>query len=220
MAPQLGDSFDDDEWRRFRQRCTRARFGAGAYIFHAGEAGDSLHIVESGRVAVLASAGFDEPITFTILGPGDVFGELALLGTDHHRSATVQAITATETMVMNRSDFEQIRRVSLAANDFFIQLLANQVVRLSNRLTETSLPVSERIYRRLIDVAVVFGVNGTDAPIPVTQGQLASLACAKLRVTNTVLTRAKRDGVLDLARRRIVVHDWAEAHRRARLRMS
>lgn len=219
MALQLGDSFEGDDKRRFRQRCTRARFGAGAYAFHAGEAGDTLHMIESGRVAVLASAGFDEPITLMILGPGDVFGELALLSPDHRRSATVQAITTTETLVMSRGDFEELRRTNPAANDFFIQLLASQVVRLSNRLTETALPASERIYRRLIDVAIAFGVKGTDAPIPVSQGQLASLAGAKLRVTNTVLARAKRDGVLELARRRIVVRDWNEAHRRARLRI-
>jgi CRP-like cAMP-binding protein len=72
----------------------------------------------------------------------------------------------------------------------------------------------------VIELGAVFGVSGSDEPIPVSQAQLASMAGAKLRVTNAVLAQAKDDGVLRLGRRRIAVCDWAEAHRRARRRPS
>ena len=55
------------------------RFRRGEIIFHAGDPGNALYIIVSGDVKIsLPSEEGDEAILATI-GPGDVFGELALL---------------------------------------------------------------------------------------------------------------------------------------------
>ena len=221
VTSQLLDVLSHDARRRVLQRCNRMRFGAGAYIFHAGEAGDSLHIIDSGRVGVQAGGALGEPVTLMILGPGDEFGVLALLGPEHRRSATIQAITTTETLVLHRDDFEEVRRTHPSVDRFLITLLASQVTRLTEQVVEAAeLPAPTRIYRRIVQLGTLFEVAGSNTPIPITQNQLASMAGAKLRVTNAVLAKAKGDGVLDLARRRIAVLDWTEVHRRARLRFN
>jgi CRP/FNR family transcriptional regulator, cyclic AMP receptor protein len=218
---QLLDELSHDARRRLLQRCNRVRFGSGAYIFHAGEAGDSLHIIESGRVAVLAGGALGEPVTLMILSAGDVFGELALLSVEHRRTATIQAMTTTETFVLHRADFEDVRRTHPSVDRFLIRLLAEDVRRLTEQVVEAAeLPAPTRIYRRIVRLGTLFEVAGSNTPIPVSQTQLASMAGAKLRVTNAVLAKAKGDGVLDLARRRIAVLDWNEVHRRARLRLT
>jgi CRP/FNR family transcriptional regulator, cyclic AMP receptor protein len=220
VTSQLIDALDDETRRRLLQHCNRVRFGSGAYIFHAGEAGESVHMIESGRVAVLAGGALGDPITLRILGPGDVFGELALLSSAHRRTATIQAITLTETLVLHRAAFEEVRRSHPSVDRFLVTLLASQVTRLTEQIVEAAeLPAATRIYRRLVQLGTLFEVVGSPAPIPVSQAQLASMAGAKLRVTNAVLADAKGDGLLDLARRRIVVLDWAEVHRRAHLRV-
>ena len=45
----------------------------------------------------------------SILTVGEVFGELTLIGEEHHRTTTVQALEPTETLVLRRGDFEELR---------------------------------------------------------------------------------------------------------------
>ena len=60
-------------------------------------------------------------------------------------------------------------------------------------------------------------MTGTTEPIPMTQEQIAAMAGAGLRITNRVLNQAARDGVLATRRRRIVIANWDELRRRARI---
>ena len=219
MPAQLLDSMTEDGQRRIRQRCIRVRFRAGAYIFHAGEAGDSLHIVQSGRVMVLAGGALGEPLTLAILGPGDTFGELALFSVDHRRTATIQALDRTETLVLHRDDFDELRRDHPSVDRYFIGLLASQVARLTTRQVEAAeLPAPQRLYRRIVELGTVFDTVGTDRPMVVSQQQLASMAGVHLRITSTVLNQAKKEGVLAVGRRNLSVLDWRIVFSRAGLR--
>ena len=217
MTVQLLESLTEDGRRRVRQRANRFRFGTGAYIFHAGQAGDSLYMIESGRVAVLAGGALSDPVTLEVLGPGEIFGELALVSPQHHRTATIRAMVTTEALVLHRDDFEDLRRSHPDVDRFLLDRLAAQVARLTNRLIEASeLSAAERIYRRIADLGTIFAVRDTNLPITgVSQGQLASMAGVQLRITNDVLAKAKTDGVLTWARQRIVVLDWPKVYKRA-----
>lgn len=215
MSQRFMDIMDDDERRSVLAGCTRARFQNGAYVFHAGEAGDTLHMVTKGRVAVLAGGWGGDPITLAILGAGDVFGELAMLG-DQRRTATIMAIEPTETMVLSLSDFERLRRRQPKLNDFLLRILAHQVQSLTRRVVEISeVPATKRVYRRLVEMADLFGVTTEETEVPVTQDQLASLACAQLRTVSKVLAEARRAQLIDTGRRRIRILDLDELRRRA-----
>jgi CRP/FNR family transcriptional regulator, cyclic AMP receptor protein len=64
--------------------------GSGEFFFHEGEAGDFLFVLEAGRVNVLKRRG-DRQVVLRELGPGDCFGEMALIDLSP-RSASVQAV--------------------------------------------------------------------------------------------------------------------------------
>jgi Cyclic nucleotide-binding domain len=66
-----------------------------------------------GKSVVLAGGGLGEALALAIYGVGDVFGELALISDDHHRITTIQALEASETLVLRRGDFEELRRSHL-----------------------------------------------------------------------------------------------------------
>jgi CRP-like cAMP-binding protein len=198
--------------------CRRCRFPAGAFIFHEGEAGDTLHVIDRGLVAILSGGRLGDPVMLHVLGAGEVFGEQALLSASRTRTATVQALVATETMALPRAGFEELRRSHPSIDRFLVAVLAAEVRRLSQQIVElTELPAATRVYRRLVTMAELFGATENGASIPLSQHHIASLAYAKLRVTNRVLADARRDGVLGTARRRIVVLDWAQLRARARL---
>jgi CRP-like cAMP-binding protein len=71
---------------------------AATTIVRAGDAGDRFYIVDSGTVRVGLEDGEKES------GPGDYFGEIALLR-DVPRTATVSAATATRLFALERADF-------------------------------------------------------------------------------------------------------------------
>jgi NADH dehydrogenase len=89
-------------------RISRAYYQAGDYIFRQGEPAMNFYAIERGAVDVLQTTDGSEPaILLNILGPGDFFGELALLN-DHPHSASIRARTDVEVLVMGRHVFTHI----------------------------------------------------------------------------------------------------------------
>jgi NADH dehydrogenase len=82
---------------------TQAHYEAGETVFNEGDTGDSLFMILSGRVEVLKRFGA-EPRAVGMLGPGEYFGEMALLG-GQPRGATARALTALDLLVLPGSDF-------------------------------------------------------------------------------------------------------------------
>lgn len=215
--PTLLTSLDPRDRGSVTQRCTRLRYERGAYLFHAGEAGDALHFILKGRVSILAGVGGD-PVMLAIMGKGEVVGEQALLSDSGLRTATAKALETTETMRLRRAEFDELRRQNPAIERLLINSLAAQVRRLTNQVHElVNVPAATRIYRRLVDLAVLYEVGRDGGNIPVTQDQVASMAGVRLRITNRVLKEAKDAGLVTTANRRITIEQWDELRRRARI---
>jgi CRP-like cAMP-binding protein len=199
------------------QRCTRLRFERGAYLFHAGEAGDALHLITKGRVAVQAGIAGD-PIILEILGRDDVVGELSIISEAGLRTATVQALEATETLRLRRTEFDELRRNHPAVERMLVELLAGQVRRLTATVHElVNVPASTRVYRRLVRLAELYDVRHDGGVVPVTQEQLGRMAGARPRRVTDVLAEARAAGVLTTGNRRITIDDWGLLQKRARL---
>jgi predicted acylesterase/phospholipase RssA/CRP-like cAMP-binding protein len=81
----------------------------GATLFHAGDHGDCMYVVLSGRLRVLLEAVNGSNETLRELSRGDSVGELALL-TDEPRSATIRAIRDSELARLTRASFERVIR--------------------------------------------------------------------------------------------------------------
>ena len=115
--------------------------------------------------------------------------------------------------MVNRGDFEDLRRRHPEVDRLLIGVLAQMVDRLTRQVAElTEIPGTVRIYRRIVALAELYGGNGEGAPsdpveIPLTQDQLASLAGVHLRLTSRVLGEARAAGLLDTNKGRLVVKD-------------
>jgi CRP-like cAMP-binding protein len=79
---------------------------AGTLIVAEGEAGDEMFLIRSGVVRVFRGHGVDE-FTLGLLGSGDFFGEMSLIG-DAVRSASVRAVTDVDLIALDRAKFDQI----------------------------------------------------------------------------------------------------------------
>jgi CRP/FNR family cyclic AMP-dependent transcriptional regulator len=208
-VPGLFEVLDEEDRRLVRQRCVRSRYGRNDFVFHAGEAGDCLHIVERGKVAVQVGGHFGEPLILTVLSVGDGFGEGALLASDHRRTASVIALERADTLMLRADDYVDLCRRRPPVNALLSAALAAQVRRLTDRIVELAeTSGAQRVHRRLLELGALYGVRGTDGPIPLTQAHLAAMAMVKLRLVNRVIGEAKDQGIVEAQRGRIVVLDW------------
>jgi CRP-like cAMP-binding protein len=134
---------------------------------------------------------------FTILGPGETFGEVALLDERATRSASVRAITPGVARYIKREDFYDIREEDPTVDRFLIAVLTAQVRRLSQRAYEASrVSAPQRVRRRLLSLAETFG--GHDGvEIEVTHQVLADLAGTSRALANKVVGEETRKRVLD-----------------------
>ena len=89
-------------WRHLRE----AQAVAGQVICHRGEQGDRFYIVQTGAVEVRLGTGPDSMPLYR-LGPGDCFGEMALLS-GAPRSADVVALEDSVLWALDRSDFDAV----------------------------------------------------------------------------------------------------------------
>ncbi|MDP2181194.1 MAG: cyclic nucleotide-binding domain-containing protein [Actinomycetota bacterium] len=81
----------------------RKAFTAGQAIVREGDSGDEMYIVRSGKVRVSKGSGADS-VTLAVLGSGEFFGEMALMG-EYKRSATATAETDTTLTVVDKQTF-------------------------------------------------------------------------------------------------------------------
>jgi CRP/FNR family transcriptional regulator, cyclic AMP receptor protein len=204
----------DDEIRRVLSIARRRTFARGEVVFHEHDPADSLHLVAKGRFAVRITTPLGESALLGLRGPGESFGELALVsGPEAVRSATVEALEPAETHAVYRREFDALRREHPRVGDVLVALLAQSVRRTNELLLDAYYaPAETRVLRRLRDLAEAF----PDGEVRLTQEDLASLAGTSRATVNRVLRDAERRGAVELRRGRTVVRDPDALGRRAR----
>ena len=85
----------------------REYFEPGQVIFREGDRGDWLYVVTDGEVEVLKRDGDGAATPLRRLGPGECFGEIALVS-DGPRTATVRAVRATNVLAVDREAFQAL----------------------------------------------------------------------------------------------------------------
>jgi CRP-like cAMP-binding protein len=205
----------EEEVRRLISVARRRRFSRGEVVFHRDDPADSLHLVQKGRFAVRIMTPLGETVTIAVRGPGDSFGEMALVDDDARRSATVAALEEAETLAVYQAEFHRLRKEHPQVNRILIGFLAREVRRQNQLLLEALyVPVEKRVRRRLLELAESY--EGRDGDVPLTQEQLAELAGTSRATVNKVLREEQERGAVELRRGRTIVLQPEELERRAR----
>lgn len=197
----------------------RRRFQRGEVVFHEDDPADTLHLIVKGRFAVRTQTRLGDSAILAVLGPGQCFGELALLGEESsRRSATVAALETAETNSIHRLDFDRLTRENPDVREVLIAILADQVRRLSRHLLDALyVPAEKRVLRRLVEVTELYARDGEDETVvPLTQEDLADLAGTSRATVNRVLRGEQETGTVKLARGRTIVLDTETLTRRGR----
>ena len=100
---KMFELLDEDDREALAKVIDEEKLLAGQTLFQAGDPGESLFIVQAGEIELFIKDTAGQKIILTIAGPGDMFGELAMLDAGP-RTATAIALTESEVLVLDRGD--------------------------------------------------------------------------------------------------------------------
>jgi CRP/FNR family transcriptional regulator, cyclic AMP receptor protein len=206
-----------EEVRLLLSIARRRRFARGEVVFHADDPGDSVHLIAAGHFAIKIMTPLGDTVTLAVRGPGENFGEMALVGGEGRRSARVEALEQAETFAVYQADFERLRHEHPRIEQVVSAFLVGEVRMLHERLMEALYVSSERrVLRRLVELARVYDPADTSRDLPLTQEELARWAGASRGTVNRVLREEQERGTLELRRGRTIVLDMEALRKRAR----
>jgi CRP-like cAMP-binding protein len=178
-------------------------------LFHKGDAGSQVYVVVSGKLKALTTSQEGDDVVFSILGPGEVFGEIALLG-ETPRTATVVAIERCELLVIDRRDFLALLKRHPDAAIRLLRLLAVRVKRVSEFVEDTlflNLPV--RLAKKLLALAQVYGEQtpaGLRVDLELSQEEWGDLVGATRESINKQVRVWTEEGIVSVDHGYVVIH--------------
>lgn len=188
-------------------------FPAGETICYQGDAGSTCHIVLRGRVRIFLTGEDGRELSVHIMGPGDIFGEMALFE-GLPRSANVEALEKTQTLELYHDTLLHCLQRSPALALNLLQALSSRLRSSTVEAEElASLTVIERLIRQLWKLAKWSGVpvpGGVRIMVPMTQQELATLIGTSRESVNRALVRLRRQGKVRLEEGWVVLLDEEE----------
>jgi CRP/FNR family cyclic AMP-dependent transcriptional regulator len=196
----------------------RRTFGKGMIIFHKGGLGQTLYIIESGKVRIFILSESGQEISVNIYGPGEVFGELSLLD-GQPRSAGAVALDKTVTLTLRREDVLPLLEAYPRMARGIIEVLGTRL-RYTTAYAEnlSFLDVYGRVAAKLLELTERYGVEkegeGIEIDLRLTQAELATWVAATRESVNKVLGAYRDCGLIAVDGRRITILDRPGLERR------
>src|SRR3954447_10529060 len=167
---------DDRELSSIAAVAKSRRYDKDDVVFHADESGDIFCLIKEGQVKVTMISPEGKEIILSILGPGDFFGEMALLDNEP-RSATVIATEALDVVTIWRSDFLQILQENFSITKKVFAELSRRLRNASNRIESlATMDVYGRLARFFLDLAAQQGKALDNGYVAVTRPTHQSIA--------------------------------------------
>ena len=177
--------FCDLEPEAFDQLCRYAKHSTlkrGTTIVSKGDPGNSLIAVISGTVKISVSSPDGRSAIFNLIGPGEIFGEIAVLD-GQARTADATANTNCEIFVIDRREFLPFVRSHPALAMKFIELLCAKLRWTSDQVEQVILQnLPGRLASALIRLAEKHEFAPGGRTIAVTQQELSEIQRQILRV--------------------------------------
>jgi uncharacterized membrane protein len=134
-------SLDDEAARELRELLEVRELPAGVVLFHAGDAGDAMYLIEGGRVRIFIVDDDKQEVTLAELARGDFFGEMSIID-GKPRSASAAVSEPARLVVLKRDDF--INFVRGNAN-----VALEMISAISERLRRTDELLQRRVSRNV-----------------------------------------------------------------------
>jgi CRP/FNR family cyclic AMP-dependent transcriptional regulator len=199
---------EEEELERFSHVAVPRSFPAGTRVFHEGDDSDACYIVKEGSFRVTREHSDGRAITLATLGPGEIFGELAMLDGDQ-RSASAEALTDGDLLALPANDVRALLarhpEISLKLVAGLVRRLRAANVRLSRQSFQTVPSRVAGILAQLSRESQADGDAEEEVTIEMNQTDLAQLAGTSRESVSRFLAELERAGVVRSGRGRVTV---------------
>jgi CRP-like cAMP-binding protein len=190
---------DDRELASIAAVAKSRRYAKDDVVFHADESGDVFCLIREGQVKVTMISPEGKEIILALLGPGDFFGEMALLD-DEPRSATVIATEPLDLVTIWRSDFLQILQENFSIARKVLAEISRRLRSASSRIESlATMDVYGRLARFFLDTARDQGKvleNGYVAVTRPTHQSIANMIGTSRETVSRLIHDLMRQGLL------------------------
>lgn len=171
----------DAEKKRVGAVIQRRNYGAGITLYHQDMPSIMLYLLGEGSVRVYSIGRTGQEFTLSVLGPGDIFGELSVVDSHPHSATSVTLAPATVWLLGRDHLLKFLDDMPLLYRN--LTMILARRLRASNQLLEamTFQDVLGRLALQLINLANRHGQENGDAieiGVPLTQGDLATMVGA------------------------------------------
>jgi len=208
-----------DALKPVAERAISRRYRKGSILFVQGEEGERCFAIVSGTVKLSAYNSDGREAVLAVLGPGDVFGELALFD-DAPRSADATALEDADLLSIDRTGLNEAIASNPEIATALLRVLGRRLRQSNEAFQDIAFfDVPGRVARRLADLADTYGVDveeGVMIDIFLSQESLAQMVGATRESVNKALALLKRRGLVARAGKRYYVSDVGQLRSRAR----
>ena len=219
LSAPLFAGIDPDASRDLLRSMTPVDLPRGQALFHEGDPGDRLYIIRSGKVKLGRRSPDGRENLLSVLGPGEMFGELSLFDPGPR--------TATASAVADARLFELTHPELVKWVDRYPSVVTQLLAALARRLRRTNETLGDlvfsdvpgRVAKALLDLSSRFGEpteDGLRVAHDLTQEELAQLVGASRETVNKALADFTSRGWVRREGRAVVLLDMARLERRAR----
>jgi len=207
QVPVFADLSDPDI-ESLSRLCTRRRYPKDTVVFFENEEGDFFFMIVEGRIKVTILGDDGREIILSVLGPGDFFGEMALLDNEP-RSATAIAAEETELLCLHRNDLQTVLTDNKAILTSFIKVLTSRLRKANHQISTLALlDVYGRVARVIMEMAKEEGRRLKDGRIAfrrATHQEIANRIGTTRETVTRMLKEIERQGLIEIDGKEIVV---------------
>ncbi|HEU5319046.1 MAG TPA: Crp/Fnr family transcriptional regulator [Chloroflexota bacterium] len=213
----LFEGLPQSELEQLAALVRQRRYRRGVTIFREGDPGAALYLIESGQVRIGITSEDGKELVIALLGPGDFFGDLALLDGAPH-SADAFAREDCSLLLLQRSDFQRYLASRPEIANHLLGVLSRRLRRNTQMLQEAAfLDVSARVASALLQLADLHGQPDGEA-ITITsqfkQSELAAMVGASRESVNKWLRYYERIGLVRSSGRSLTILQPDQLRRR------
>ena len=141
LGYQIFKGFSESEYALLAPLLTEKQLTEGAAVFLESMPGEALYLIKSGTIRISKMLGEGEEKILVVLGPGDHFGEMAILD-GSARAATARVLEQVELMILRKADFESF---SAAHPAIALKMIKNIVKDFCHKLHESNREIKDLV---------------------------------------------------------------------------
>lgn len=195
---------NDRELEVLRSLASERPYQKNAVVLTEGEMGDSLYMIQSGKVKVVIGDEEGRELILKILGPGDFFGEMSMID-KQPRSASVTTIEPAIFLVLTNASFERCVEQAPRIANVVMQILAQRVREADRKIgTLALMDVYGRVASTLLELSV-YSNGKLMVGEKLSQQDLANMVGASREMVNRILKDLSERGFISIESKSITI---------------